>query len=82
MLNSNQIITQTIIDKRVLPTTGLITVRELFKFCESSWSLSSRIDAFAEKCEENHITIFKLLSDEPGTWLICLDDFKKMQIKD
>lgn len=75
MLNSNQEVIITTLDKRILPITGLITVRDLFKFCGGTWPSPSKIDDFIEKCEENHIFIFKL-SQEPGTWLIRLDDFE------
>lgn len=82
MFNSNQKIAQTMVDERVLPSTGLITARELLKFCNSTWSSPSRIDIFIKNCEENNISIFKLLPEEPGTWLIRLDDFNKAQLID
>jgi len=77
MFDSKQKVTLITTDERVIPTTGLITTKELLKFCNSTWSSPMRIDIFIKNCEESGISIFKLLPEEPGTWLIRLDDFAK-----
>ena len=80
VLNNTQEITQLLFDERILPTTGLITVRELLDFCNGSRTISSmskrsaRMEQLIEECEINNVTVFKLLP-EPESWLICLDDF-------
>lgn len=80
VFDNTQEITQSMFGEGILPTTGLITVRELLYFCNGSWTVSSmskrsaRMEQLIEECENNNITVFKLLP-EPESWLICLDDF-------
>jgi len=77
MLNNNQEVNQTIIDDRILPTSGLITVKELMRFSEKkSWMSDKEIEVFVAKCEEHGIFVLRI-HHNPQTWLVCLDDFKK-----
>ena len=76
MFNANQEVNQTIIDKRILPTSGLITVNRLMTFfSDTQWKTDKEVEEFVAECERNDIFVFKVYK-EPKNWLVCLDGFR------
>ena len=76
MLDNKQKINQTSIDKRVLPTSGLILAFKILKFTdENMWITDEVINELVEECEKNNIFVFRV-TPNPRTWLVCLDNFK------
>ena len=75
MFDTNQEINT--IDERVLPSTGIITIKKLLEYTGKRLHTSGDIDQIVAECEKYNIPIFKP-SVNNWTWLVCLDDFRLM----
>ena len=69
------------VDERILPSTGLITIKKLLDYTGTRLHTSGDVDAVVIECEKHNISIFKP-SVNNWTWLVCLDDFKQMNNND
>ena len=73
MFDTNQEVNT--IDERILPSTGIITIKRLLDYTGTRIHTFGDIDKVVIECEKHNISIFKP-SVNNWAWLICLDDFR------
>ena len=78
---NTQQITENNIDERCLPSTGIISLKKLYKYSDG-WAFGAKqINEIAAECERFGIPVFKP-SDDTNSWLISLEHLAQMENKD
>jgi hypothetical protein len=80
MLNAIQEVNCQIVDERILPTSGLISIFQIIVYC-GIYTGRDYVDQLIESLKENDIPIIET-SDDKKKWLVNLADFTpKISIK-
>ena len=74
MLDATQEINCQIVDERILPTSGLISIFQIIVYC-GIYTGRDYVDKLVESLKENGIPIIET-SDDKHKWLVNLADFQ------
>ena len=75
MFNTTQKVEQKLIDERILPTTGLISIFQIMRYC-GIYSSRDYVEQLIESLKKNGVRIIETDQDSKK-WLVCLGDFTK-----